>query len=86
MSSKVVEIIAIVLSILCVIGSFIVGNAIADILRESEVKWVLISIIAGGIGVLPLYIFSSILENQEDISSNLYSLRVDFDKYKKDNK
>lgn len=86
MSSKVVEIIAIVLSILCVIGSFIVGNAIADILRESEVKWVLISIISGGIGVLPLYIFSSILENQEDISSNLYSLRVDFDKYKKDNK
>ena len=86
MSSKVVEIIAIVLSILCVIVSFIVGNAIADILRESEVKWVLISIIAGGIGVLPLYIFSSILENQEDISSNLYSLRVDFDKYKKDNK
>lgn len=82
MSSNSVSNMSIVISIICVIGSFVLGNKISGILdmlvygdAPNTFLCALPFLIASFIGVLPLFIFAKVLENQEEMQRDINKLK-----------
>lgn len=85
MLSQTIRTITIILGVLCIIGSFIVGNQLADIFNEGAFMYVVACLAVSALDLVPLFTLSIVLDNQDAINENLHNFKSDFDKFKKEN-